>query len=229
MSNNKLLDNIDKLLNENYSILNQLRLVYDLHELTIGKAAEITNTKIDKTKDDILIRLSLHTLFTISTLDLLSILSLHKKASLKWETILLFKSAYLAIYESIKAFEKRRIYLRGFLLLKDFDVSKFDIIGNELRAYKKTFSYSQIEKIRNKTAGHINEDFKDYFDTLIEMDIAKGLNAILKFLEILEMLDNYLENVRAELNTKLKMELQDLQTKAITQMEELTRILSDLK
>lgn len=226
---NEFLDNIETLITENYSLLNQLRLVYDLHELTIGKAAENTNSKIDTTKDDVLVRLSLHTLFTISTLDLLSVLSLHKKITLKWEGIMLLKSAYLTIYESIKTFEKRKINLRNIITAKSLDIDKFDKIGNELRVFKKAFNLNQIEKIMNKTAGHIDEDFKDYFDILIEMDIANGLNAILKFLNVLKLLNNYLEDIRAELNIQLKSELQDLQEKAINQMEQLKVLMANLE
>lgn len=220
-NNNKFLEDVDKLLDEKYSRLNQLRMVYDLHDLTIGKAAETLNTKVDKSMDDILIRLSLHALFTISALDLLSILSLHKKSSTPWENIFLIKSACLTIYESIKAFEKRKVYLRNYLVSKNIDITKFNDIGNQLRIYKRTFAFSQIEKIRNEAAGHINEDFKDYFDTLITMDIVNGVNAILKFLEILEMLESYLENIRVEINAMLEMELKELKKKTLNQLEEL--------
>lgn len=138
-------------------------------------------------------QLEFNGLLTISILDL-SLISREIFISKKtWEKLYYAKQTYLVIYETINSYNKHNKTLNDLSLkISQTNKNRLDKISKEIKAFKKRYSYStEICDIRNKVAGHINENFKIYLSTLKLIDIENTGEMLKDFVIILTSLQKY--------------------------------------
>lgn len=181
--------------------------------------------------DDITIRHKLHTLITISSLDLLATLKLYKSSTLLWERIFLIKKGYLIIYETILAFEKGQKKIRDLVILncEDGKNQLYNEINTELKKYKKTFNIENIGNIRNKVSGHIDDNFDNYYDIVMGINPDEAIKAIQALIAILNKCDIFLNELRQVSNSKLEMNRQRFKEEIDIKMTELNELINKQK
>lgn len=214
------LEYLEKGISANTKYLDDLRIVSKLHKEAMINLKDSYGSDKLKIFEDIEIRHGLHTLLTISILDLLSILKLFKNSSLLWEKVFLIKHCYLTIYETIKAYEKKKQKIRQLVIDNNCDIETLDLINKTIKVFKNKFEYENIKNIRNNVAGHIDDNFDLYYDTIIEIEPQDGLNAVQSLLDILVNLNEYLEYLRITLNNilnkneaEMKIEIENIKNK----------------
>src|SRR5215218_8577536 len=140
-----------------------------------------------------------NTLLTISLLDLMVVCKNMCLAETDWERIHFIKQGYLVIYETINTYHKHSSELRNTIATKYSGFIKtFDAINKDLKQFKKIHDYENvIGLIRNKVAGHIDEDFILYYDTIAKLDGEKVALTISHFIKILTELLNLSKDLAA--------------------------------
>ena len=191
MSNDSFDEYIDQAFETLTQQLVELKLISTSHKEFITEAKKDHSEAQLSEFDDISIRHELHTLITISALDLLAILKLFKSSTALWERIFLLKKGYLTIYETVLVYEKNRSKIRDLIVSfsKDGKNEKFDEINADLKLFKKLFDFKQIGKIRNEVSGHIDDDFDNYYDTVMSINPEIAINAINSLLSFLNKCD----------------------------------------
>ena len=58
-----------------------------------------------------------------------------------------------------------------------------------MKLFKKLFDFKQIGKIRNEVSGHIDDDFDNYYDTVMSINPEIAINAINSLLSFLNKCD----------------------------------------
>ena len=220
---------LDKLIEQCTKNLTALRMVSHLHKDAVKEIGAAFEGQSLADFDEMATRQELHSLITISLLDLCVILRMFKTSQLTWERIFLVRKGYLTIYETIKAYEKQKNRIRTLISESGFPEQEFLDINLKIKAFKKQFDYEKgISNIRNKTAGHFNKDFVTFFDTVYEIEPSVGIEAIKNLMTILSKIDQFLQTFRDYLNTKvegrsnnLKIEFNEKKKELIAKIEEL--------
>lgn len=148
----------------------------------------------DNSFKDIYSQLEFNGFITISYLDL-SIISREIFVSKRtWEKLFYAKHAYLLIFETIKTFHYHSGEIRRLLSLNLSNELKLEFkeINQVIRGFKKTYNFnSDMSKIRNKVAGHIETNFETYYDTLRLINIKKTGEILKDFVSILSSLQRF--------------------------------------
>jgi len=143
--------------------------------------------KLDELKELMLF----NSLITISKLDLAIIAKNLKKTNIKWEAIYFMKNAHLTIHETIVAYNSYNKFLCELVQKSESLKERFHSINSALKTFKTDYKISTESKvIRNKMAGHIDKDFKLYYDQLSNLNKLENLKMIDHFIQInLKFLD----------------------------------------
>lgn len=152
--------------------------------------------------NDITIRHNLHTLITISALDLLVAWKLYNSSALFWEKIFLLKKAHLTIHETLYIYNKRVKKLRD-LVLENYvegQSALFSEINKDIKEFKKNFDIKKISRVRNKVSAHIDENFDQYYETIMSIDPETGIKAVQSLISILVKCDKFLIELRSIIN-----------------------------
>jgi len=223
-------DFLDKLIKQCTKNLTELRMVSHLHKDTVKQVRVAFEGQSLSDFDEMATRQELHSLITISLLDLCVILRMFKTSQLTWERIFLVRKGYLTIYETIKAYEKQKNKIRNLISESGFPQQEFLDINLKIKTFKKQFDYEKgISNIRNKTAGHFNEDFDTFFDTVYEIEPSVGIEAIKSLMTILSQIDQFLQTFRDYLNKKLEDKNSNLQIEFEEKKKELLTKIEELK
>ena len=158
-------------------------------------------------------------LLTISLLDLMVVCKNLCLAKTAWEKIYFIKQGYLVIYETINTYHKHSSELRNTIETKYTSLTAtFDAISKDLKQFKKIHNYEKvIGVIRNKVAGHINEDFVFYYDIIAKLDGEKVSLTISHFIEILSQLLKLSKSLAAHANAVIQNR-SDLLDKSLIEM-----------
>ena len=146
---------------------------------------------------------------TSSFLDLLTTLKGFLNSKTEWENIFFSKSGFLTIYETINTydFHQKTIYE---IVNSDYSHLrvKYVQLNKVLKKYKKDYKYSTtISQIRNKTAGHYDNDFIDFYTIIKKLDKAESINAIEDFLDFLHLLMLFIDEIAGEMETESRERL----------------------
>lgn len=229
-TNINFFDFLDNLIEKCTKNLTELRMVSHLHKDTVKQIGDAFEGQSLADFDEMATRQELHSLITISLLDLSVILRMYKNSQLTWERIFLVRKGYLTIYETIKAYEKQKNKIRNLISESCFPEQEFLDINLKIKAFKKQFDYEKgISNIRNKTAGHFNEDFDTFFDTVYEIEPSVGIQAIKSLMTILSQIDQFLQTFRDYLNKKLEDKSNSLKNGLDEKMKELLAKIEELK
>jgi len=145
-------------------------------------------------------------LLTISLLDLMVVCKNMCLAKTDWERIHFIKHGYLVVYETINTYHKHSSELQRIIATKyaAFRTS-FESINKDLKQFKKLHDYEKvIGLIRNKVAGHIDEDFVLYYDIIAKLDGEKVALTISHFIQILTQLQNLSEDLASHANAVIQ-------------------------
>lgn len=126
-----------------------------------------------------------NSLITIAKLDLAISSKNLKKSTKKWEIIYFIKNSYLTIYETLERLKSHKKLLYNLTnsnnefreFYKKLDIETKDFIKN----YE---SETKINLIRNKTVGHIDKDFKLYYDELTKLKKTETIEIIDVFIKL---------------------------------------------
>tara|TARA_R110001583_G_C5493568_1_gene395040 strand:- start:49 stop:702 length:654 start_codon:yes stop_codon:yes gene_type:complete len=146
---------------------------------------------------------------TSSFIDLLTTLKGFINSVTEWEFIYNSKSGYLTIYETIKTYHKYQLEIKDFVSNDHPHLfEKYKELNIHLRNYKKKFNYkTEISTIRNKTAGHFDENFIDYYEQIEKLDKEKAIIAIEEFLDFLKLLMIFTDTMAQETQDKTSKKL----------------------
>ena len=223
-------DFIDRLIEQCTKNLTELRMVSHFHKDAVKQISENFEGQSLSDFDEMATRQELHALITISLLDLCVILRMFKTSQLTWERIFLVRKGYLTIYETIKVYEKQKNKIRNLISESGFPEQEFLDINLKIKAFKKQFDYEKgISNIRNKTAGHFNEDFDTFFDTVYNIEPSIGIEAIKSLMTILSKIDQFLQTFRSFLNKKVEDKGNNLQIEFEEKMKQLLTKIEELK
>jgi hypothetical protein len=221
---------LDKLIEQCTNKLSELRMVSSLHKVTVKEIADASEGQSLADFEEIAIRQELHSLITISLLDLCVILRMFKTSQLTWERIFLIRKGYLTIYETIKAYEKQKNKIRNLITESGFSADEFLVINRKIKSFKKQFDYDKgISNIRNKTAGHFDENFDTFFDTVFEIEPSVGIEAIKELMTILSQIDKLLHTFREFLNKKIEERTVNLEIELNEKKKELRAKIEEFK
>jgi hypothetical protein len=221
---------LDKLIDQCTSQLTEFRLISHLHKDAVKEMEETFKNQNLADFEEMSIRQELHSLITISLLDLCVILRMYKTSGLLWERIFLLRKGYLTIYESIKTYEKQKSKIRKLITESFYPETDFSDINLALKEFKKKYDFEKrVLKIRNKTSGHYDDNFDTFFDTVYEIDPGVGIEAIKSLMTILARIDQFLGNFRKYLNQEIQHKNVKLQEELDQKLQEFLGKLQDLK
>ena len=148
-------------------------------------------------------------------------------AKTDWEKIFFIKNSYLTIFESLKIIRPEKnctTILDENINSKNLKELKPELekCNGKITNFRNSEDYELIESVRHYTAGHIDKNFKLYYDTIISLDGEKSGQIVSKFMEILsdvltlsQKVENRLLKIyesKAEISTKeLKEKLKQLE------------------
>lgn len=170
-------------------------------------------------------------LLTISLLDLSVVCKNLCLVKESWERIYFIKQGYLIIYETIESFKKHNSFLHEIINNKypSFNES-YKSINKNLRQFKKEHNYNNwIELVRNKVAGHIDDDFVLYYDTIAKMNGENVSITIYHFLKILMQLQDLSKDIVYQANSETKMKTEQLNNEIIEKLRYAEIILKNLE
>ncbi|KOY52416.1 hypothetical protein I602_1976 [Polaribacter dokdonensis DSW-5] len=137
---------------------------------------------------------------TSSFLDLLCTLKGLFNSESEWEDIYYSKSGFLTIYETINTYHFHQKEIKKIVdndhpnLLDDYKK-----LNSFLKEYKSKYNHkTEIGPIRNKTAGHFDKNFTEYYELVKKLNKTDSIKAIESFLNFLKLL-MYFINTMADL------------------------------
>jgi hypothetical protein len=105
----------------------------------------------------------------------------------EWEQKYFIRQAFLSIKNILTAYENYSNKISAFIISQPGLIKLWDEINIDLQAFKaKHNSENDVEKVITATVISIDGDFKNYFDTLIGININESISLIIDFLSILE-------------------------------------------
>ncbi len=199
----------------------ELRGISTLHKDTMQEMTPALSVEQKALFDDMPIRQQMHTLITISTLDLLAILKLYTSVEILWCRMFLLSKSYLTIHETIKCYEAYIKELRQLVIADGDTVDMFNEINLDLRKFKKDFNEKRIIEIRNIVGGHIHKDLDQYHETLLSIDPKEAINTLHAILDIFFKINKFLSALRNSINKKLEIKRAELQVEVNSKIQEL--------
>lgn len=206
---------------------------------TLGKLLEVQNNtigyllKIDPTVDlevfnEIEQMNKFNSLITISLLDIMVICKNLCLAETTWERIYFVKQGYLIIYETINTYHKHNRSLQNIVSAKyPMYKTTLESINKDLRQFKKTHDYENvIGQIRNKVAGHIDEDFVLYYNTIKSLNGEQIGQTISHFIPILNRLQDLLKDLVSQANMEMKNKGESINKRFTEQIKHLEELFS---
>lgn len=146
---------------------------------------------------------------TASFLDLLSSLKGLFNAETEWEEIYYSKSGFLTIYETINTYQSHQKEIKSFVdndhpeLLEDFKN-----LNSYLKNFKSEYKHqTKMRNIRNKTAGHFEKNFTEYYELVKQLNITESIRAIESFLDFLKLLMNFVDNMANIMKARTEISL----------------------
>lgn len=152
-------------------------------------------------------QLAINGLLTISVLDLSIITREIIIAKHVWERLFYAKHGYLVIYETIQTYNKHNKFLSVIAnkLIPELE-DDFKKIADQIKKFKKDFKYgSEIREIRNYTAGHIENDFTKYYDTLRKINVQRTVETMKTFILIITQLQIFSSHLMKRYKDKIEL------------------------
>lgn len=173
--------------------------------------------------------LDVNTMVVIAQLDLAVIFKNLIQAESRYEEIYFVKQAYLSVYESLKTFSFFQKKLKEVFDLDGTRNSQFLAVLQDLRGFKKKHGYdTHLALIRNKVAGHIDNDFVIYHELISALEKDKALYIILDLLPILNQVQGLTTILVQEEKQRLELNLIALQEKIATTLDDIERHVKNL-
>lgn len=190
------IDNVTKSVNKIESQLNLYvesleKLKYYVNEIELRESTLYKDLSIDNFAD-FKSQLNFAGFLTISLLDLLVISKNFLLSKYKWERLHQIRLGYLLIHAVIQTYNIHGQQLKISSEKNSELTDLFKLITIKLKAFKKQHGYPDIFiEIRNSTIGHIDPDYKTYYDIINKIDDMKSFEAILDFMVILFKLQEF--------------------------------------
>jgi hypothetical protein len=144
--------------------------------------------------------LHLHTLLTISFLDNIVIIKHLNESVIEWEILYFLKKLYLNIYETLKSYNNNSNFVKEYFKSNELVIYDFNAITNSIRSFRKENKLeSHIKNVRNIIAGHIDKDFKEYFEIVNSISTEETIKTGMEFMDILHQLMAFLVKVTPKL------------------------------
>lgn len=132
-------------------------------------------------------------LITICHLDLVTNSKNLYLAKSDWEKIFFIKNIFLVIYETINSYHKHGKFLNGKSLINSLTSNEFLKITSVLKDFKRKYKYdTHINRIRNKISGHINDNFEEYYDEIINFNGEETALMVIDFIMIISSIQKLL-------------------------------------
>ena len=164
--------------------------------------------------EDMEFLLDVNTGVVIALLDLAVIFKNLIKTESKWEEIYFVKQTYLSIYESLKTFSSFQKKLKDIFNSDTAKSPQFLKILKQLRDFKKTYGYdTHLALIRNKAAGHIDNDFVIYHTLVSDLEKERAIFIIRDLLPILNQVQTLTTILVREEKQRLELQLANLNKK----------------
>jgi len=197
-------------LNNWYKAIEEIQTLSVVHQIT-------TNPHLDNLKKII----SVDSLLSRALSDLNLIASELYLAKIKLQQIYYIKQAYLLIYETYENFRKQQSFISELVNILGGEFQ--DEFKSWLQLKKSFFKKHQIETsvrtVRDKLAGHIELDFRLWYQTTIALDSSYTFNMIIDHSKVLEPLQR--------LSSKLVLHLKDLMDKQALEIRQNTNEIID--
>lgn len=146
---------------------------------------------------------------TSSFLDLLCTLKGLFNSNSEWEEIYFAKSGFLTIYETINTYHSHQ---KDFKLFIDEDhpelLEDYKNLNRYLKNYKAKFNHkTEIASIRNKTVGHFDKNFDDYYELIKKLNKSESIIAIESFMNFIKLLMHFVEIMADKMKLKTEIDL----------------------
>lgn len=221
------------------SSLEDIRNKQNLIKNLIERFPDLTN---DESIKDLFLQLEFYAFIIICYLDLCLISRELIISKLTWEKLFYARQTYLTIHESIISFHGHSREIKRLInLVSSSGLNlKYQELNQKIKKFKKEYSFSSdMRRIRNKTAGHIDINFENYYTTLKLIDIEKTGLMLKDFVSILGTVQKFLKDLLDEHNkilvsrkeksdNEMRLLIDDLNKKLESQNLD-TSIISELK
>src|SRR5699024_998995 len=146
---------------------------------------------------------------TSSFLDLLCTLKGLFNSKTEWEDIYYSKAGFLTIYETINTYH---FHQKDFKTFVDKDhpelLDDYKKLNSYLKNYKAKFKHeTEIALIRNKTIGHFDKNFNDYYELIKKLDKNESIIAIETFMNFLKLLMTFVDIMADKMELKTAVDL----------------------
>jgi len=117
-------------------------------------------------------------------------------AEFTWERVYQLRAATLLVYETINTYDEHTESLYRLSLKYPELQDDYKNLAAELKQFKKDFKYStSMKDRRNITAGHIDKDFRNYYNTVITSTMDNGVEAVQRFMTFLEKVQHFMMKI----------------------------------
>lgn len=129
---------------------------------------------------------SLDALVTIASVDLSIISSELYLTKIRLKQIFFMKHIYLVIYETFETYNNKKQFLRNLIISYHSElIEEFNAISILEKAFNKEYKLNTaIKNVRHKVAGHINKEFREWYDTVIGLDPQYTTNMVIAFTKV---------------------------------------------
>lgn len=129
---------------------------------------------------------SLDALVTIASVDLAILSSELYLTKIRLKQIFFAKHIYLVIYEAFETYNNKKQFLRSLII--DYHpelIEEFNAILALEKAFNKEYKLNtSIKNVRHKVAGHINKEFREWYDTVITLDPQYTSDMLIAFMDV---------------------------------------------
>jgi hypothetical protein len=227
----KILNQIDRQLEEYTNHLNDLRIGMEYHNNSVKKLlGEYPESSIESF-NEIYKLYELRAYVTIAILDMQILTKGFFTYSKIWEGIYQMRNAYLCIYETVRVLNKKNKDMHEIVVKYIENASEYEILTKKMKKFKRQFGLDngEMSKIRNSAAGHFDLDFITFYDTTVKLEPNDVLDAMNAFIIILSDMYQLLLKTRISSNSHLEKHKQDLD-KDISKLEKrLLKIVNNSK
>ena len=144
--------------------------------------------------------LHLHTLLTISFLDNIVIIKHLNESTIEWEILYFLKKLYLNVYETLKSYNNNSNFIKEHFKNNELVIKDFKEVTNNIRNFRRENKLeSHIKDVRNVIAGHIDQNFKEYFDIVSSISTEETIKTGMQFMDILNQLMAFLVKITPKL------------------------------
>lgn len=157
-------------------------------------------------------------LITICHLDLVTNSKNLYLAKSDWEKIFFIKNIFLVIYETINSYHKHGKFLTEKSSTHKLTSDDFLTVSSTLKDFKKKYKYdTHINRIRNKISGHINDNFEEYYDEIINFDGEETALMVLDFIIIIGSIQKLLTRLIHD----IKLDKSKIDNETLNKMQEM--------